>query len=189
MKLQALNFRFSRCATNHTPQEIKECGRCAVVVIFNRFIRVLGVQKIALLTVIWGVWWRAIALARLKIQGLNLTLLCNFNFSSGLHYCHGRKKNWERIAIAPQNTQPSKFSCLVSVIYWLVLVPSRKIIPRHPNSLIHKPDNLSSFHNTRKYLSLHIVHKHIYWYRMSTSNRASKKEIRSWVYFRYSLIC
>ena len=49
--LQALNFRFSRCATNHTPQEIKKCGRCAVVVNFNRFIWVLDVQKIKLLTV------------------------------------------------------------------------------------------------------------------------------------------
>ena len=68
-------LEFSRCATNHTPQEIKECGRCAALINSNRFIWVLGVQKIALLIVIWGEWWREIALAQLKIQGLLLTYL------------------------------------------------------------------------------------------------------------------
>ena len=67
-----LNFRFSRCGTDHTPEEIKDCGRSAVLVKFNRFIWVLGLQKLALLTVNWCEWWRVIALARHRSHKIDL---------------------------------------------------------------------------------------------------------------------
>lgn len=72
MSAKVFSFRFSRCASNPTPEEIEECARCAILLNFNRFnivpILYRGVQNIALLTVIWDEWWCAITC--LKVQGL-----------------------------------------------------------------------------------------------------------------------
>ena len=69
--LWALSFEYVCCATNSTSQDIQVCCRCEFYIMLLCIILPdLDVLKIALLKIISGVWWCAIALVCFKRQGL-----------------------------------------------------------------------------------------------------------------------
>ena len=79
---QVLSFQNACCATNSTSHNIHMCCRCAFCIKLCIILPDLGVLKITL-KIILGVWWCAIALARLKRQGLHQG---SDNWESGLSF-------------------------------------------------------------------------------------------------------